>query len=89
MKIRGKAVANTVLFACWNLNVIARSGEIANNLWRLSPIGRGPKTASDEHHGDGLWLVVRDGEESLGRVAVDELDPEDLGGREGSRYLHG
>ena len=37
----------------------------------------------EEGEGEGSGLAVGDGDESLGRVAVDELDAEDVGVGEG------
>lgn len=75
----GEAVADGLLLTSRNLNGIASSGQVTDNLALVLDI---PKTTSDEVHGNGVGLIVGNGDQRLGRVTIDELDAEDLGSRE-------
>lgn len=79
MHLGGEAVADTLFLASGNLDCIARGSQVTDHLARLLEV---PQAASKEVHGDRAGLIVRESDESLGRVTVDKLDAEDLRSRE-------
>lgn len=81
--IGGEAVGQRLLLAAGNLQSIALAGEVAQDLRLVARIL--DQRATDDVDGDGLELLVVDGQASLGRVAVDQLDAEDLSLREAGR----
>lgn len=58
-------------------------------LRRCARSGEAPETTADESNTDGFRFVIGEGKQSLRGVAVYELDPEDLGLREGSGDFDG
>lgn len=83
VQLRREAVAHTVLLTSRDLHIVSRRGQISDNARAFWVDVRCPETAADEVDSDWGGLVVADGEDGLGWVAVDELDAEDFGGREG------
>lgn len=83
--LSGEAVADALLLTRGDLDAIARGSQVTDNLALFIET---PQAASDEVHGDGIGLVVREIDQRLGRVTVDELHAEDLGGRERGLSLH-
>lgn len=81
-----EVVADALLLTRRNLNAIPRSRQVADSLALLLEI---PQTTSNQLHGNGVGLVVRDVDQRLGWTTIDELDTEDLRGREGSLRLDG
>ena len=80
--VGGEGVGQCLLRARRNLGVVAGGSEVANvPTW----FPERPKTASNEIDADGVLFLVGEGQESFGRVAIDELHAKDLGGRERSR----
>ena len=88
LQFRRKAVANALALTARNFNVVSRGSEITDNCRSLASEISRPKVAADEDDGDGLWLFIADGEESLGWVAINELDTEDFGGRKRGGSFH-
>ena len=75
-----EAVGDRLLLASWNLDSVALSGEVAEDLRR--PLD-GIKGTADEGNRNWARLGVGDGDDGLGWVAVDQLHAEDFGLREG------
>jgi len=75
-----KAVGNRLLLASWNLDTVALSGEVAEDLRR--PLD-GIKGTADKGNRNWARLGVGDRDDGLGWVAVDQLHTEDFGLREG------
>lgn len=84
--LSGEVVADALLLTRRNLNAIPRSRQVADSLALLLEI---PQATPDQLHGNGVGLVVLDVDQRLGWTTVDELDTEDLRGREGSLRLDG
>ncbi len=82
LQVRREAIADAVLLPARNLDIVSRSCEIANDRRALTTEVRCPEIAANEDEGDGFGLLVADREKCLGRVAVYELDAENLGGGE-------
>lgn len=78
-----EAVGQRLLLAAGDLQSIALASQVAQNMSLLASIL--DQRAADDGDSDGLWLLVVDGQTSLGRVAVDQLDTEDLRLREAGR----
>lgn len=70
-----------------NLEVVLGGGQVAQDALVGRGVGGkllgGVKSTGEEGEGEGGGLAVGDGDEGLGRVAVDELDAEDVGVWEG------
>jgi hypothetical protein len=68
-----------LLLAGRDLDSILLGGQVAHDTGALRiEVGR-PEAAADELDDDGLWLLVREGDEGVGGLAVDELYAEDFG----------
>ena len=76
----GEAIGQRLLLAGGDLQAIALAGEVAQDLSLVALVL--DQRAADNGDGDGLGLLVVDGQAGLGRVAVDQLDAEDLRLRE-------
>jgi hypothetical protein len=72
-----EAIRDSLLCTGGDLNVELLCSQVAQNLC----IGGGilHQRTTNDGNTDGLWLVVGDGEDSLGGMSVDELHAEDLG----------
>jgi hypothetical protein len=81
-----EAVRQRLLLAAGDRQSVALAGEVAQDLRLVASIL--DQRAADEVDGDGLGLLVGDGQTSLGRMAVDQLDAEDLRLREAGRDGH-
>lgn len=81
----GEAVADALLGARGDLDAIASGSQVTDDLALLLEV---PEATSEEVHGDGVRLIVDEVDHSLGRVAVHELDSEDLRGRERNLRLN-
>jgi len=77
VEVRCEIVANAVGLTSGNLHIISRSRKIADYL-RTSCESIRPEIATNKVDTDSFRLVICDGEESLGRMAIDKLDTEDL-----------
>ena len=75
-----EVVGDRLLLASWNLDTVALSGEVAEDLRR--PLD-GIKGTADEGKRNWVRLRVGDGDDGLGWVAVDQLHTEDFRLREG------
>lgn len=84
VQLRCETVTHALLFAGRDLQIIPRHRQVPNDAfrWRAGG-GQAPETTADENDIDGVGFVVGDGEERLRRVAVYQLDAEDLGLWEG------
>jgi hypothetical protein len=82
MEIGCESIRQGLGLAGGDLNIVTSAGQVANNssTW-VSAFGEwlqgGESTANDSHL-YSFWLVILEGEKSLCRVAVDELDTEDF-----------
>lgn len=76
-----EAVADALLRVRGDLDTVTGGGQVANVLALLV---EAPQAAPNEVDGDRVWLIVSESDQRLGRVTVDELYAEDLGGRERS-----
>lgn len=82
LEVRREGVAQALLLAGRDRDVIARRRQVLDDARRPGRrIGR-PERAADEGHRHGRGLVVLDRQRALRRAPVDQLDPEDLGLRE-------
>lgn len=77
--LRREAVANALPRVRGDLDTVTGGGQVANVLALLVET---PQAAAHEVDGDRVWLIIGESDQRLGRVTVDELHPEDLGGRE-------
>lgn len=77
-----ETVGETLFFTGGDLDRILMSGQIADNARSCTQITR-PQTSTHELDGNWVGFFIGEGEESLGLLAVDELDAEDLGVGEG------
>ncbi len=87
MEIGGERVRKSLLLASRDLNIVTSSGDIADNgstgvYARCQWLQRGQR-APDESYLDGFSLIVREIQNGLCRVPIDELDAEDLSIGEG------
>jgi hypothetical protein len=73
-------VGESLLLARGNADAVFLRGEVLED---CGLVGLGGERAADNHDLDGLGLLVVDIEDGASRVAVDELDAEDLCIREG------
>lgn len=87
-----EAEGQGLLLAGGDGDIVAGGSQVAEDNWRVRgtrlAIGS-QERATDEQEVDGLGLVVCDGEESLGGMAIDELDTKDLAVREDGRDVDG
>jgi hypothetical protein len=89
VKLRGKAVAETLLATSRNLDIVASSSQVAENTGISLRIGIcAPETATNEVDSNGACLVVRIGEKGLGWAAIDKLDAKYLSSREGRGHQY-
>lgn len=77
----GEAVADALLLTGRDLNAVTVRSQVANNLAAFSFNCR--QGTTNEVHSHGRFLLIGESDQRLGRVAIDKLDTEDLGGREG------
>lgn len=75
-----EAVVDSLRLAGGDLNRVALGSQVAQHLGLVAAIE--DQRPANNGHADGLGLLVGDVEHSLGSMAVDELDTEDLGLRE-------
>lgn len=86
MHVGHEAVGQALLLSCRDLDVVSRRGQVADD---LALVIKSPEITTDKVHGDRRGLLVAERDQGLGRLAIDELDAEDLGGREGSLHRDG
>ncbi len=89
VEVGGERVREGLLLASWDLDIVASSGDIADNgsagmESRCDWLQRGQR-ASNECYLDGLRFIVREAEHGLCRVPIDELDAKYLSIGEGCR----
>ena len=90
VQFRCEIVADTLLFAGRDLQIVSRCRKVTNDTFRwCARSGEAPETTTDESNVDRFRFVIGDGEKSLRRVTVYELDTEDLRLREGCRDFDG
>ena len=91
---RGERVREGLARSWWQFGAILLGREVAE-VFRWVRIagnaGRSQQGSPGDQHVDRLGLIVRDGEEGARGSAIDHLDAEDLGVREGhvDIYRHG
>lgn len=87
MHLGAEAVRDRLLLSSGDLEGVLLAGQVAQDAGLSASIIE--EGSADNGDADGRGLLVLDGEAGLGRVAVDELDAEDLGLREagGDGYL--
>lgn len=86
MQLRSEAVWDRLRLARRNLQTNSCCGQVAHNLRRVGSTGnsnRRDKRAADDGDSDRLRLLVGDLEDCARGMAIDQLDAEDLGLREG------
>ena len=83
MHLGREAVGQRLLLAGGDYQAIALAGEIAQDVRLVASVL--DQRSADNGDGNGLGLLVVDGQAGLGRVAVDQLDAEDLRLREAGR----
>ena len=76
--VGSEAVGGRLLLAGRDQEVVLGDGQVGDRLGAH-------KGATDEAKVDGGGLMVGDRQDSVGRVAIDELDTKDFGVREGNR----
>lgn len=74
-----EAVADALLRLRGDLDTVTGGGQVANILALLVET---PQAATHEVDGNRVGLIIGESDQRLGRVTVDELHTEDLGGRE-------
>ena len=72
-----------------DLHIVARGRQVAEDLLTLPRERDAPEGTPDKDDGDRVGLLVCEGDDGLGGLAVDELYAEDLGGGEGGAGLDG
>lgn len=80
MHLRRKGIAQTLLLPSRNLDAVLGGGQVANNAALL--VVKIPQRAANKVDRNRRRLPVGDGDQRLGGLAIDELDAENLRGRE-------
>lgn len=78
MHVGLKGEGQALLLARWDLDSILLSSQVADDAGTANVKVRCPETAANELDSDGLGLFIAKGEAGICRLAVDELDAEDL-----------
>lgn len=84
MKFRSELIGKTLLLSRWDLDMVSRCRQIADDTAALGIKWWGPERSADEFHRDWFGFLIRKGEESFGGFSVNELDAENLHIGEGS-----
>lgn len=88
MHVGLEAVWEGLLFAGGDLDRKLLGGQVAHDARALRVEVGSPETASNKLDGDGLGLLIAEGNQGVGGLAVDELDAEDFSIGEGRRDYH-
>lgn len=67
-------IGDGLLLARWNLSLVGRSGQIADDLYGF---GQGDEGTSNKGNLDRFNLVVGNGDDGVCGTAIDELDTKD------------
>lgn len=75
--VGGEAERQALLLSRRDFNGILMGRQVANDARRRSGI-RSPQTATNELNSDGVGLLIGEGKNGLGLLAIDQLDAEDF-----------
>lgn len=83
VKLGYEIVGQALLLASWDLDIVSCCRQVANDARALRIEVCSPEAAANEVDSYGFGLFVGEGKEGLCRLAIDELDAEDLSAWEG------
>ena len=87
--VRLESIGQGLLLASGDFDSILLGGQVTNHARALRIEIRSPETAANELDSDRLGLLIAEGDEGIGRLAIDKLNAKDLSIWEGCRDSDG
>lgn len=89
MEFCDKIVRKTLLLACWDLHIVSRGGQVADNTAALRVQCCRPEHSANELDDDWFRFLIDKGDDSLGGLPIDKFDAKELRAREGGAHRNG